>query len=398
MEHELWSPEIGLAAQPSKRWIAHLDMDAFFASIEKRDNPALARQPVIVGHLLSRRGVVASADYSARSKGVRSGMAASIAEQRCPEGVFIRPRIAHYMNISAELVALMARFVGRIEQSSCDEAWLDLSRQVSTMAQAKALAQQLRRSIWQSLRLTCSVGLAPNKALAKMASKCNKPNGLFVVEPEKVLAFIDSQPLHAISGLGHVTSKRLEQLAIITMRQLRAQPIAVLIQHFGPARGRFLYDRSRGIDTSLVLPRQAAKSASVQQTMEQDLPIHTQLLQAIAQLLWRLDSRVDIARLRPEKVEMYAFSSQRQLLSSTLRHANGFACVEEIWQQAASWLPRHWAGYLVRSITVRLPQLHYPSHQQPCWQQLSLFPPEHSPGLQMPKAIDQELESAWLVG
>src|SRR6202034_3778184 len=253
------------------RKIIHVDMDAFYASVEQRDNPELRGRPVVVAWR-GKRSVGCAASYEARRFGVRSAMAATHAERLCPEAVFIPPDFTRYRAVSRAVREIFLRHTDLIEPLSLDEAYLDVTENKTGLATATKVAGIIRQQIHQELSLTASAGVAPNKFLAKIASDWRKPDGLFVIQPEDLDTFLPPLPIGRIPGVGKVTEKRLEQLGIKTVGDMRRLELQVLEDHFG-RYGLRLYELTRGIDHSEVIPDRPTKSISAEDTFESDVPL-----------------------------------------------------------------------------------------------------------------------------
>lgn len=275
------------------RKIIHVDMDAFFASVEQRDNPDLHGKPVAVGGG-GPRGVVAAASYEARTFGVRSAMPGGRARRLCPELIFVPPRFDAYRAVSQQIRAIFERFTDIIQPLSLDEAYLDVTHNKPGIASATYVAQEIRRMIAEETGLTASAGVSYNKLLAKLASDQNKPDGLCVVTPEEGAAFIARMPVARIHGVGPVTARRMAELGIHTGADLRARDLAFLQQHFGKA-ARFYHAASRGIDERPVEERQVRKSISVEDTFARDMWNGEELHGALAPVIARLWERIEKA-------------------------------------------------------------------------------------------------------
>src|SRR6201994_1280348 len=221
-------------------------MDAFYASVEQRDDPGLRGRPVVVAWK-GNRSVVCAASYEARRFGVRSAMAAVGAERLCPEAIFIPPDFVRYRAVSRSTREIFRRHTDLIEPLSLDEAYLDVTENKTGLPTATRVAKTIREQIREELQLTASAGVAPNKFLAKIASDWRKPDGLFVIQPEDVDTFLPPLPVGRLPGVGKVTEKRLEQFGIKTVGDLRSLELSILEDHFG-RYGRRLYELSRGID------------------------------------------------------------------------------------------------------------------------------------------------------
>ncbi|WP_371295171.1 DNA polymerase IV [Haliea sp.] len=260
-------------------------MDAFFASVEQRDNPALRGQPVAVGGS-AERGVVAAASYEARQFGVRSAMPSVSAKRRCPQLIFVKPRFDVYKAVSRQIRAIFARYSGLVEPLSLDEAYLDVTEDRLGIGSAIRVAASIRRDILAETGLTASAGISYNKFLAKVASDQNKPNGQFVVLPEDGAAFVAALPARRFYGVGPRTAERMAQLGIHTGADLRAQSLGFLQQHFGKS-ALYLYHASRGEDDRPVRPDRVRKSVGGERTYARDL-------QSSAELHAALDEIIDI--------------------------------------------------------------------------------------------------------
>ena len=253
------------------RKIVHVDMDAFYASVEQRDDPRLRGQPVVVAWR-GARSVVCAASYEARRFGIRSAMPALRAERLCPDAVFVPPDFTRYRAASKAVREILLQHTDLVEPLSLDEAFLDVSENKLGLPSATAVASQIRDQIRSELKLTASAGIAPNKFLAKIASDWRKPDGQFVIRPEQVDAFLAPLPVERISGVGKVTAGRLNALGIHTVGELRGWEAEVLEEEFG-RYGRRLYELARGIDLRPVTPDQPTQSVSAEDTFEQDLPL-----------------------------------------------------------------------------------------------------------------------------
>lgn len=264
------------------RKIIHIDMDAFFASIEQRDNPALRGKPVLVGGKPNSRGVVAAASYEARAFGVFSAMPCSRAARLCPDAVFVPPRFEAYREASQQVQAIFLRYTDTIEPLSLDEAYLDVSSRCNDTT-ATELAREIRETIWQETQLTASAGISYNKFLAKMASDMRKPNGQFVVPPERGEAFVAQLPIGKFYGVGKATEARMTALGIHTGADLRRWSLEALQKHFGKW-SQFLYDIARGIDERAVDNSGERKSIGAETTFAQNLSQESQMLETLQEL------------------------------------------------------------------------------------------------------------------
>ena len=259
------------AIATSVRKIVHVDMDAFYASVEQRDNPELRGKPIVVAWRGSR-SVVCAASYEARRYGVRSAMPALRAERLCPEAIFLPPDFPRYKAVSHAVREIFSRHTDFIEPLSLDEAYLDVTENKMQLPTATRVAKRIREQIRDELNLTASAGVAPNKFLAKIASDWKKPNGLFVIQPHEVQSFLLPLPVGRIPGVGQVTESRMKAVGIATVGDLYALDLTTLEGYFG-SYGVRLYHLARGIDHNPVVSNRASKSISAEDTFPVDIPL-----------------------------------------------------------------------------------------------------------------------------
>lgn len=252
------------------RKIAHIDMDAFYASVEIRDNPKLANKPIAVGGSSDRRGVLSTCNYIARQFGVRSAMPTAIAKQKCPDLVVVPGRMDVYKETSQIIRSIFERYTDIIEPLSLDEAYLDLTGCTLHNGSATLISQEIRNNIFKETGLTASAGVAPIKFIAKVASDLNKPNGQFTIRPDEVFKFLEDLTLRRIPGVGKVTSEKLKQLGFETCGDIRKSNELYLAEKFGKY-GRVLWNRSHGIDEREVQVSRIRKSVGVERTFEHDI-------------------------------------------------------------------------------------------------------------------------------
>ncbi|MDX1740139.1 MAG: DNA polymerase IV [Rhodothermales bacterium] len=250
------------------RKIIHVDMDAFYASVEQRDDPALRGRPVAVGG--RRRGVVMAASYEARKFGVRSAMPSATAQRRCPDIVFVRPRMEVYGLISRQIREIFRSYSDLVEPLSLDEAYLDVTQPTQGPASGTLLARQIKRDILEATGLTASAGVSFNKFLAKVASGLDKPDGLTVIRPEEAAEFIAALPIDRFFGVGRVTAERMKKLGIKTGADLQALDEAELVRRFGKV-GRHFFRIVRGLDDRPVSPNRRRKSVGAERTFLEDI-------------------------------------------------------------------------------------------------------------------------------
>jgi len=252
------------------RTILHVDMDAFYAAVEQRDRPELRGRPVIVGGSHEGRGVVSAASYEARRFGVHSAMPTSQARRLCPQGVFLPVRMRHYGAVSAQVMAILESYTPLVEKLSIDEAFLDVTASRALFGSGESIAHAIKGRVRAELCLTASVGVAPSKFLAKLASDLRKPDGLVVVPPDRVADFLRDLPLSRLWGVGPATERELARLGIRTIGELAAYPVDVLRQRLGSA-GDLLQRLARGEDDRPVEPSIEAKSIGRETTFAQDI-------------------------------------------------------------------------------------------------------------------------------
>ena len=273
------------------RKVIHVDMDAFYASVEQRDDPSLRGRPVAVGGSRAR-GVVAAASYEARIFGVRSAMPSVTAIRRCPDLVFVPPRFDVYREVSQQIRAVFARYTALIEPLSLDEAYLDVTQDQAGLGSATAIANAIREAIRAETGLTASAGVSYNKLIAKLASDQNKPDGLCVIPPTHGAAFVASLPVKRFHGVGPVTARKMEALGILTGQDLRDRPLEFLQRHFG-SYADYLYGAARGVDHRPVRAHRIAKSVGAERTFETDLSDRAGLQAALERVVDAAWSRIN---------------------------------------------------------------------------------------------------------
>jgi DNA polymerase-4 len=304
-------------ASPARK-IIHIDMDAFYASVEQRDNPELREKPVAVGGS-EARGVVAAASYEARRFGVRSAMPSVIARRKCPELIFIKPRFDIYKAISLQIRQIFAEYTPVIEPLSLDEAYLDVTENLKGIVSATWIAEEIRARIRAETQLTASAGVSYNKFLAKLASDHKKPDGLFVITPEMGPGFVESLPVRRFHGVGPATARKMEQLGIRTGLDLRAHTLVFLQQHFGKG-GSYFYWAARAIDERRVRADRIRKSVGAENTFPADLFTYETVrdqLRDIVEKVWGYCERSG-ARGRTVTLKV-KFSNFRQITRSHTR-------------------------------------------------------------------------------
>ena len=283
--------------------ILHIDMDAFYASIEERDDPSLVGKPVIVGGSAEGRGVVAAANYEVRKFGVHSAMAAARAKVLCPHAVFLTPRIEYYASVSRQIREIFEQFTPLVEPLSLDEAFLDVAGSESLFGSSAAIGRQIKQRIRSELKLVASVGVAPNKFVAKIASDLQKPDGFVVVEADQVQSFLDPLPVGRLWGVGKVTNKVFAQMSIRTIGQLRQLPVEALQSRFGSS-GEHYWQLAHGIDDRQVVPDREAKSISAETTFAEDISDTEVLREWLVGLVEQVARRLRRHEIRGRTIEL----------------------------------------------------------------------------------------------
>lgn len=330
-----------LMSETRIRKIIHIDMDAFYASVEQRDDPSLRGRPVAVGHG-AKRGVVAAASYEARKFGVRSAMPSTTALRQCPELVFVRPRFEVYRAVSGQIRRIFEDYTPLIEPLSLDEAYLDVTHNLRGIPTASATAKEIRARILSETSLTASAGVSYNKFLAKLASDHRKPNGQFVITPEMGAGFVESLPVGRFHGIGPVTAERMQKLGIHTGADLRAASLPVLQQHFGKS-GSWYYAIARGEDDRPVTPDRQRKSSGSETTFSEDLT-----------------SPADIEEgVRAMAADVWAWCEQRDVFGRTVTVKIKYADFRNVTRSRTLQAPVT-SGEQLREISVALARSVYP--------------------------------------
>ncbi|MEE1899093.1 DNA polymerase IV [Flavobacterium rakeshii] len=276
--------------QESLRKIIHVDMDAFYASVEQRDNPELRGKPIAVGGG-SSRGVVAAASYEARKFGVRSAMSGYLAKKKCPQLIFVRPRFERYREVSYQIRKIFLDYTDLVEPLSLDEAYLDVTINKKGNPSATMIAEEIRQRIFETTGLTASAGISINKFIAKVASDYNKPNGQKTVNPDEVLEFLENLAIGKFYGVGKVTQEKMYQLGIFTGADLKAKSVEYLTEHFGKS-GAYYYHVVRGIHNSAVKPDRIVKSVGTEHTFFENLVSEVFMIEKLDDISKELDKRL----------------------------------------------------------------------------------------------------------
>ena len=337
----------------SDRRILHVDMDAFYASVEQRDNPELRNKPLVVGGG-TNRGVVAAASYEARLFGVRSAMPIREANRRCPDLLRVAPRMSHYQSVSKQIFEIFREFTPDVEGLSLDEAFLDVTGSISLFGSEVQIAERIKARIIEETNLTASVGVARNKLVAKIASDLDKPDGMVVVTPDNMRDILDPLPIKVIPGVGPETRSRLTRIGLSTLQELRCAPDRLLEPVFGRFTQR-IKERAAGIDSRSVASSRNDKSISAEETFDQDLvrvsDMHRELLRLTERTTRRLRAKELLAgtvQVKIRQADFTTFSRQRALhppANSTDR------LYESSKALLAAWLAEH-PGARVRLLGV----------------------------------------------
>lgn len=280
-----------------KRKIIHIDMDAFYASVEQRDFPEYRGKPIVVGGSPDGRGVVATASYEARQFGIHSAMSARKAIQLCPDALFVRPRFDAYKSVSVSIREIFSRYTDLIEPLSLDEAYLDVTEDKLQIGSALEIAQQIKDAIKNELHLSASAGVSSNKFVAKIASDMNKPDGLTFIGPSKIAAFMEKLPVEKFFGVGKVTADRMKKMGFYNGADLKKLSEDELIRKFGKT-GKFYYKIVRGVDERPVQPHRLTKSLGAEDTFEQDLETADEMLTELEQIAEKVTERLERNKLK----------------------------------------------------------------------------------------------------
>jgi len=282
------------------RKIIHVDMDAFFASVEQMDNPELLGKPIAVGGG-KERGVVAAASYEARKFGVKSAMSSAIAARRCPQLIFVKPRFERYKEISNQIRSIFYDYTDLVEPLSLDEAFLDVTENKMNNPSASLLAEEIRRRIKEEVGLNASAGISINKFTAKIASDINKPNGQKTIPPEEVLGFLEQLPIDKFFGVGKVTASKMNQHGVFTGKQLKELSLDYLLTHFGKS-GKHFYYIVRGLQRSEVKADRIRKSIAAERTFMKDLSSSHFMIEQLDKIADELEKRLTRSKVKGKTV------------------------------------------------------------------------------------------------
>ncbi|WP_378955657.1 DNA polymerase IV [Pelosinus sp. sgz500959] len=352
-------------ANTQHRWILHIDMDAYFASIEQRDHPAYRDKPVIIGGL-SGRGVVSTASYEARVYGVRSAMPMTEARRRCPEGIFLMPNMDKYAYVSDQIRHIFEDFSPLVEPLSMDEAFLDVTGMEYLYPDATDIARQIKAKIKNEINLTASAGVATNKFLAKLASDLQKPNGLVTIHPGEEISLLAPMPVHKLWGVGHATANLLKKLQIETINDFRHADIKLLEHHLGIG-AIDLYNLAWGRDSRPVIPDREAKSIGNENTFERDLRSLDEIKGVLIALSEKLGWRLRKVGLWGRTITLKIRFSSFRTVTRSITLPSAISLDEKIYQTACEMLQKIPLHEGVRLLGITVSKLGHGSGQ------LSLF-------------------------
>lgn len=355
------------------RKIIHVDMDAFYASIEERDHPEHRGKPIVIANHpreTGRKGVVTTANYIARKFGIHSAMSAQKAFELCPEAIFISPRMNHYKMISRQIRGIFARYTDLIEPLSLDEAYLDVTQNKQNLSSATVIARRIQREVWQETGLTCSAGVSYNKFIAKIASDYQKPAGLTVITPDEAACFLWELPIEKFYGVGKKTVEKMKLLGIHAGEDLYLFDQSELISQFGK-HGYVLYQRVRGIDNRAVEPERERKSIGKEHTFIQFLSDEDQVRVELKQIAQAVHVALHNSKLHGRTMVLKIRYADFDTLTRRKTWVDHFSQAEDIFQHAWElWLDHGTIERHVRLLGITITQLdpiHYENIQLPLW-------------------------------
>ncbi len=317
--------------------IIHVDMDAFYASVEQRDNPEHRGKPVVVGGTPDKRGVVAAASYEARKFGIHSAMPSSIAVQKCPHLIFLRPRFDRYNEISLQIREIFYRYTDLVEPLALDEAYLDVTENKRGLPSATIIAREIKEKIFEETGLTASAGISINKFLAKTASSIKKPNGLFAIPPDKVESFLEELPIEKFYGIGNVTAEKMRIAGIHKGADLKLWTEDDLLRRFGKAGG-FFFRIVRGYDDRPVTPNRVRKSIGAEESFAEDLHDRYSMIVALEELAKILKARIESSGTSGRTLTLKVKYSDYQQVTRSRTVADSIGSIEEIMNLAIELL------------------------------------------------------------
>lgn len=327
-------------------------MDAFYASVEQRDNPELRGKPVAVGGS-AERGVVAAASYEARKFGVKSALASSIAARRCPELIFVKPNFEKYRKVSHQIRDIFYDYTDKVEPLSLDEAYLDVTSNHKGLPSATLIAREIRERIWEETNLRASAGISINKFLAKVASDINKPNGQKTIPPDEVDDFLATLPIERFFGVGAKTAEKFHKLGVFNGKDLKSVELPLLISRFGKT-GRHYYRIARGIQDSEVRADRPMKSLGVEETYSTDLVSIESMMSALWKLGERIEYRMEKAKVKGRTVTLKIKSHDFKTTTRSFTMSEPTSSIDQIMEVAQELLNDPIPDYAVRLLGVGL--------------------------------------------
>ncbi len=341
-----------------QRKIIHIDMDAFFASVEQLDHPELKGKPVAVGGN-EQRGVVAAASYEARKFGVKSAMSSALAKRKCPELIFVKPNFQRYKAVSKQIREIFLYYTDLVEPLSLDEAFLDVTANKHNHRSATEIAQEIRRKIFETTGLTASAGISINKFMAKIASDINKPNGQKTIKPHEVISFLEHLPIQKFFGVGKVTAEKMQSWGIFNGYQLKQHSIEFLTQHFGKSGSHF-YSIVRGIQTSEVKADRIRKSVGTEHTYFENKRTPKAIIEALEEIATETEKRLKALQTKGKtitvKIKFNDFTIQTRSktmpIYSDLK-SDFFPVVLELINQNEMGLPIRLLGISISNLQIK---------------------------------------------
>lgn len=367
------------STEPVVRKIIHIDMDAFYASVEQRDNPELRGKPLVVGGLpQGRGGVVATASYEARKFGIRSAMPSKQALQLCPHALFVKPRFEVYKEVSVRIREIFRRYTDLIEPLSLDEAYLDVTTDKLNIGSAIEIARQIKQAIRDELNLTASAGVSINKFVAKIASDINKPDGLKFIGPSSIEAFMEKLPVEKFHGVGKVTAAKMKNMGLHTGADLKKLSEQELIRHFGKT-GTFYYQIVRGKDNRPVQPHRETKSLAAEDTFAHDLQTFEEMDAELSKIAEIVHGRLERKNLKGRTVTLKVKYSDFRQITRSQSLSSAVADQQTIYETASKLLATAVTEEeRVRLLGISISNFNDPEPSKPLQQQqtgqLRLFP------------------------
>ncbi|MBI9035132.1 MAG: DNA polymerase IV [Bacteroidales bacterium] len=323
---------------PPQRKIIHVDMDAFYASVEQMDHPELKGKPVAVGGG-GERGVVAAASYEARKFGVHSAMSGALARKQCPNLIFVKPRFERYKEISMQIRAIFYEYSDLVEPLSLDEAFIDVTENKKNISSASRIAREIREQIFKEVGLRASAGISINKFTAKIASDINKPNGQKTINPDEVIPFLEQLKIEKFFGVGKVTAEKMKQLGVFKGLDLKQKSMEFLVRNFGKS-GYHFYNIVRGIQHSEVRPNRIRKSIAAENTFHADISEMDEMLLKLSEIALELERRINRSQVKGKTITLKLKYSDftQQTRSKTIEHfisekEEFFPIIESLLQQ-----------------------------------------------------------------